>query len=36
MVIYVPPGQANDPTRAAGFYDATYAYLTEVGIPVLG
>jgi hypothetical protein len=33
MVIYVPPGEAADPTRSPAFYDATYRYLTEVGIP---
>lgn len=33
MVIFVPPGSTADPTRLPGYYDATYAYLREVGIP---
>jgi Uncharacterized conserved protein (DUF2075) len=32
MVIYVPPGDSRDPTRAGGIYDATYHYLCAVGI----
>jgi len=32
MVIYVPPGDSNDPTRLPEFYDATYEYLTGLGI----
>jgi hypothetical protein len=36
MVIYVPPGDSNDPTRSPGFYNATYEYLTNLGIPTLG
>jgi hypothetical protein len=32
MVIYVPAGDPNDPTRAPGFYDSTYQYLAELGI----
>jgi hypothetical protein len=35
MVIYVPAGNPIDPTRAASFYDSTYGYLTELGIPEL-
>jgi hypothetical protein len=35
MVIYVPAGDPNDPTRAPGFYDSTYRYLTELGIAKL-
>ncbi len=35
MVIYVPPGNRNDPTRSPSFYDPTYHYLTELGIPEL-
>jgi hypothetical protein len=35
MVIFVPPGDQADPTRAPGFYDSTFSYLTEVGIPEL-
>ncbi len=33
MVIFVPPGSADDPTRPPELYEATYAYLREVGIP---
>jgi hypothetical protein len=32
MVIFVPPGDASDATRAAEFYDQTYAYLSGIGI----
>jgi hypothetical protein len=35
MVIYVPQGDLRDPTRLPSFYDSTYAYLTEIGIPEL-
>jgi hypothetical protein len=35
MVIYVPPGDSKDPTRSPEFYDSTYRYLTELGIPEL-
>jgi hypothetical protein len=35
MVIYVPPGNPTDPTRSPAFYDATYEYLREIGIPAL-
>lgn len=33
MVIFVPPGDKNDPTRAPEYYDSTYRYLTGLGIP---
>jgi hypothetical protein len=36
MVIYVPRGGYNDPTRSPEYYDSTYRYLAEVGIPDLG
>jgi hypothetical protein len=36
MVVFVPPGDAEDPTRPPAFYDATFDYLKGVGIPVLG
>ena len=36
MVIFVPPGEATDPTRSPAFYDSTFDYLAKVGIPVLG
>ena len=35
MVIFVPPGSSSDPTRKAAFYDSTFNYLTDLGIPVL-
>jgi hypothetical protein len=35
MVIFVPPGDSDDPTRSPEFYDSTFHYLTELGIPLL-
>jgi DUF2075 family protein len=35
MVVFVPPGDVNDPTRHPSFYDETYAYLTDLGLPTL-
>jgi Uncharacterized conserved protein (DUF2075) len=35
MVVFVPPGEPTDPTRSAAFYDSTFNYLTELGIPAL-
>ena len=35
MVIFVPEGAPGDPTRAAKFYDTTFDYLSEIGIPIL-
>jgi DUF2075 family protein len=35
MVIFVPHGHKDDPTRPPAFYDATFAYLQSVGIPLL-
>ncbi len=35
LVIFVPPGDAADPTRDPAFYNATYAYLTGLGLPVV-
>jgi hypothetical protein len=32
MVIFVPPGDVNDPTRLPEFYDSTFRYLEEIGI----
>jgi hypothetical protein len=32
MVIFVPRGEASDPTRAPGFYDQTYEYLSGLGL----
>jgi len=33
MVVFVPPGDANDHTRSPAFYDSTFNYLMELGIP---
>jgi hypothetical protein len=33
MVVFVPPGDASDPTRLPAFYDSTFNYLIELGIP---
>jgi hypothetical protein len=33
MVIFVPPGDNVDPTRPTNFYDETFSYLVELGIP---
>lgn len=35
MVVFVPPGNANDPTRSPAFYDSTFDYLAGIGIPVI-
>ena len=35
MVIVVPPGDAEDPTRDAAFYDPIFQYLLEVGVSSL-
>ncbi len=35
MVLFVPPGDRDDPTRAPEYYDGTFEYLAEVGVPVL-
>jgi hypothetical protein len=32
MVIVIPPGDKNDPTRDPAFYDPIYSYLTDLGI----
>lgn len=32
MVIFVPPGDSEDTTRAPEFYDGTYSYLRSLGI----
>jgi hypothetical protein len=33
MVIFIPPGDPKDPTRLPSFYDSTFDYLRELGIP---
>jgi hypothetical protein len=35
MAIFVPPGSADDATRPPGFYEATFRYLTSLGLPEL-
>ena len=35
MVIFVPNGEPTDPTRSREYYDATFDYLREVGIPTI-
>jgi hypothetical protein len=35
MVVVVPNGDVEDPTRDPAFYDETYAYLRSLGIPEL-
>lgn len=35
MVIFVPPGDRHDPTRDPDFYDGTWRYLCDAGLPVL-
>jgi hypothetical protein len=32
MVIFVPSGNPNDPTRSPRYYDSTYRYLLDIGI----
>ena len=35
MVICVPSGEPSDPTRQSPYYDSTFQYLSEIGIPTL-
>jgi hypothetical protein len=35
MVIFIPPGDRTDPTRSPEFYDSTFQYLRQLGIPAL-
>ena len=35
MVIFIPPGDPADPTRPPEFYDPTFRYLADLGIPLL-
>ena len=35
MVIFVPPGDPNDPTRLPQFYNETFRYLADVGATLL-
>jgi hypothetical protein len=36
MVVFVPPGDTADPTRVPAFYDLTFKYLKELGLPQIG
>lgn len=36
MVIFVPPGDEQDPTRLPSYYEETYRYLLETGVEELG
>jgi DUF2075 family protein len=35
MVIFVPPGKSTDHTRPPAYYDKTFSYLQDLGIPTL-
>ncbi len=35
MVIVVPEGDSEDPTRNPDFYDPTFAYLHEIGLQTI-
>jgi hypothetical protein len=35
MVVFIPQGEPDDPTRAPTYYDATFNYLSELGVPTL-
>jgi hypothetical protein len=35
MVIAVPHGDPEDPTRKSEFYDGTFEYLKGLGLPVI-
>lgn len=35
MVLFVPKGDSGDSTRDPAFYGGTFAYLAEIGVPVL-
>lgn len=35
MVIFVPTGDARDATRDPAYYDSTFSYLKELGLPVV-
>ena len=32
MVVFVPRGDVNDPTRLPAFYDETYEYIADLGL----
>jgi schlafen family protein len=33
MIVFIPPGDVNDATRSPVFYDLTFKYLKQLGIP---
>jgi hypothetical protein len=35
MVVFVPQGEPTDPTRSPAYYDSTFNYLNDLGIPIL-
>ena len=35
MIVFVPPGDANDPTRSPAYYDSTFDYLRTLGIAAI-
>jgi hypothetical protein len=35
MAIFVPTGEQSDPTRSPAYYDSTFNYLLDVGIPLI-
>jgi hypothetical protein len=35
MVVFIPTGESNDLTRPPAYYDSTFDYLIELGLPVL-
>jgi len=35
MVVFVPQGEPSDPTRSPAYYDSTFNYLIDLGIPVI-
>jgi DUF2075 family protein len=36
LIVYISPGDQQDPTRLPAFYDETVEYLTRCGIPIIG
>jgi hypothetical protein len=35
MIVFVPKGDSMDPTRKPDYYDCTFNYLADLGMPVL-
>lgn len=35
MIIVIPEGDNNDPTRKSEYYDSTFFYLREIGFPII-